>query len=232
LEDVYTSRLISWPYRLLECAMTSEAASALLLADEETTKKLTDNPVWITGVGFGTDTMRIGDRPDNPAWKGLFPEDEKLWPEDVLKPMSPYPDLTNFGSFKVAARSAYKDAGIKNPRKEINLVEIFDPYAGVVLAGLEDMDFCKRGEGMKMLREGIIHPHGDLPCQLSGALTAQGHAVGATSIAQVVDVYWQLGNLIGKKWGAPGRQLSNPKKGLIQGHGGTGCQAGVAVLEV
>jgi acetyl-CoA acetyltransferase len=232
VEDVYKSRLISWPYRLYECAMTSEAASALLLADEKTTKNLTDNPVWISGVGFGTDTMRPGDRPDNPAWKGLYPKDEKLWPKHIQRPMSPYPDLVNFGSFRVAARSAYKDAKIRNPRKEINLVEIFDPYAGVVLAGLEDMDFCKRGEGMKMLREGIIKPGGELPCQFSGALTAQGHAVGATSIAEVVDVYWQLSNQIGKKWGAPKRQMSNPKKGLIQGHGGTGCQTGVVILEV
>ena len=67
VDDVYKSRLISWPYRQYECAMTSEGASALLLANEELTRKLTDNPVWIRGVGFGTDTMRAGDRPDNPG---------------------------------------------------------------------------------------------------------------------------------------------------------------------
>ena len=74
--------------------------------------------------------------------------------------MSPYPDLCNFGSLRVSARMAYKDAGVKNPRKEMSLVEIFDPYAGVVLAGLEDFDFCKRGEGKKLLRDGAIQPHG------------------------------------------------------------------------
>jgi acetyl-CoA C-acetyltransferase len=232
VEDVYNSRLISWPYRLLECAMTSEGASALLLANEELTKKLTDNPIWISGVGLGSDTMRAGDRPDNPAWKGLYPKDERIWPKHIPKPMSPYPDLTNFGSLRVSARMAYKDAGIKNPRKEINLVEIFDPYAGVVLAALEDFDFCKRGGGRKMLKDGVIQPYGELPVQLSGACTAQGHAVGSTSIAMVADVYWQLSNQIAKKWGAPGRQLSKPKKGFIHGHGGTGCQAGVVILEV
>ena len=232
VEDIYKSRLISYPYRLLECAMTSEGASSLLLADEETAKKLTDTPIWITGVGFGTDTMRPGDRPDNPAWKGLFPEDEAKWPNSISRPMSPYPDLVNFGSFKVAARMAYKDAKITDPKHDIDFVEIFDPYAGVVIAGLEDMDFCKRGEGKNMIREGMIQPYGELPCQLSGALTAQGHAVGATSIAQVVDVYWQLSQQIGKKWGAPGRQLKDAQRGLIQGHGGTGCQAGVTILEV
>jgi len=231
IDDVYKSRLISWPYRLHECAMTSEGASALLLTDEKTAKEYTDTPIWISGVGFGSDTMRPGDRPDNPAWKGLFPEDEKLWPKNIDRPLAPYPDLTNFGSFRTAARLAYKDAGIKNPRKEIDLVEVFDPYAGVVIAGLEDMDFCKRGEGAKLVRDGVIQPHGELPCQFSGALTAQGHAVGSTSIAEVVDVYWQLSQQIGKKWGAPHRQMKDIKRGLIQGHGGTGCQAGVVVLE-
>jgi acetyl-CoA C-acetyltransferase len=146
--------------------------------------------------------------------------------------MSPYPDLLNFGSLRTSARMAYKDAGIKNPRKEISFVEIFDPYAGVVLAGLEDFDFCKRGDGKKLLRDGVVSRHGELPIQLSGALTAQGHAVGSTSVAQVVDSYWQLSSQIAKKWGAPGRQLSKPKKAFIHGHGGTGCQAGAVVLEV
>jgi acetyl-CoA C-acetyltransferase len=232
VEDVYESRLISWPYRLLECAVTSEGAAALLLANEKMTKELTDNPVWITGLGFGTDTMRPGDRPDNPAWKGLYPKDEKIWPKEISPPRSPYPELTNFGAFRVAAEMAYKDAGIRNPRKEISLAEIFAPYTGVLLAALEDLGFCKRGEGKKLLREGVIAPDGELPCQLSGALTAQGHAVGATSIAQVVDVYWQLSGQIGEKWGAPARQLSGLRGGLIHGHGGTGCQAGVVVLEV
>jgi len=140
--------------------------------------------------------------------------------------------LTNFGSFRTASRLAYKDAGIKDPRKEIDLVQIFDPYAGVVIAGLEDMDFCKRGDGAKLVRDGVIGLGGELPCQFSGSLTAQGHAVGSTSIAEVVNVYWQLSQQIGKKWGAPKRQMKAPRKGLIQGHGGTGCQAGVTILEV
>ena len=235
VEDVFNpkiSRLISWPYRLLECALTSEGASALLLANEEWAKKLTPNPIWIEGVGFGCDTMRPGDRPDNPAWKGLYPEDEGLWPKEIPTPLSPYPEMTNFGSLRMAAESAFSDAHIDNPRKGISFVEIFDPYAGVVLAGLEDFKFCKRGEGMKLLRDGVIAPHGELPCQLSGALSAQGHAVGSTSIAQVVDSYWQLSGQIGKKWGAPGRQLQNPKKAFIHGHGGTGCQAGAVILGV
>src|SRR4030065_575256 len=69
-----------------------ECTSALLLANEEMTKKLTDNPIWISGVGFGSDTMRAGDRPDNPAWKGIYPEEEKIWPKTRPKPHYQYPN--------------------------------------------------------------------------------------------------------------------------------------------
>jgi len=68
-EDVFRSRLIAWPYRVLNCALISDGASCILLASGEVAKKLTDSPVWITGVGLGTDTMRPGDRIDNPGYR-------------------------------------------------------------------------------------------------------------------------------------------------------------------
>ncbi len=231
IDDVFKSRLIAWPYRVHNCAMISDGASALLLASEEKVKELTDTPVWITGVGLGTDTMRPGDRIDNPAWVGLYPEDEKAWPKTEARPMSPYPEMANFGSFRVAADMAYKMAKIDNPPKQLDIAEIFNPYDGVELCAYEDLRFCKRGEGKTLVREGVTEFGGDLPCQVSGALTAQGHAVGSTSIAQTIDMFWQLRGEIGKKWGAPGRQISGAQRGLIQGHGGTGCQAGVIIIE-
>ncbi len=231
IDDVFKSRLIAWPYRVLNCALISDGASVILLASEEKAKQLTDSPIWITGIGLGTDTMRPGDRIDNPSWINLYPEDEKIWRSTEPRLMSPYPEMANFGSFRVAADMAYKMAKINNPLKQLDLAELLNPYDGVELCAYEDLRFCKRGEGKNLVRDGVTEFGGDLPCQLSGGITAQGHAVGSTSIAQTVNVFWQLREEIEKKWGAPSRQLSGAQRGLIQGHGGTGCQAGVVIIE-
>lgn len=105
VDDVFKSRLISWPYRLLNCALISDGAACILLTSEEKAKKFTDAPVWITGVGLGTDTMRPGDRVDNPMYKGLYPEDEARYPSVPTKPLAPYPEMANFGSIRVSGLS-------------------------------------------------------------------------------------------------------------------------------
>ncbi len=229
--DVLNSRLISYPYRIMNVAEVSDGAAALLLASEKVAKKFTDTPVWITGIGLGTDSMRPGDRTGNPAWVGLYPEDEAVWPEAETKPLSPYPEMANFGSFRVAADSAYKMAGIRNPLKELDFAELFNPYDGVEISAYEDLRFCKRGEGKKLVREGTTERWGELPTQLSGGLYGQGHPVGATTIGQAVTIFWQLREEIPKKWGSRNAQMQNPKRALLQGHGGTGTQAGVIIFE-
>lgn len=145
--------------------------------------------------------------------------------------MSPYPEMANFDSFRVAADMAYKMVKIDNPLKQLGLAEFLNPYDDVKLCAYEDLRFCKRGEGKNLVRDGVTEFGGDLPCQLSGGITAQGHAVGSISIVQTVNVFWQFSEEIGKKWGAPSRQLSGAQKGLIQGHGGTECQAEVVIIE-
>jgi len=232
LDDAWSSRLICWPYRTLNIANISEGAAVLLLASEKVAKKYTDSPVWIEGVGLGTDSMRPGDRLANWAWKGLYPEDEGLYPVWAKTPLTPYPEMSNFGSMRFAADAAYRDAGIENPIKELDLAEIFAPYSGVELTLWEDMRFCKRGEGKNLIREGIVENGGKLPTQLSGALTAQGHPVGASSIAMANHVFWQLTEQIPKVYGskASSIQQSGASKALLQGHGGTGCQGGVIIF--
>ncbi len=231
VDEVLDSRLIAWPYRLLNCAMISDGAACIMLTNEENAKKYTDAPVWITGVGLGTDTMRPGDRVDNPMYKGLYLKDESIYPAVATKPAAPYPEMANFGSIRVSGDAAYKMAGIDNPLKQLDLAELFNPYDGVELVEYEDLRFCKRGEGKNLVREGVTEWGGELPCQVSGAHTAAGHPVGATSIAQAVQIYWQLTGLTAKKWGTKARALSDAKRGLLQGHGGTGCQSGVIIFE-
>jgi acetyl-CoA C-acetyltransferase len=229
LDDYYNDRIVAWPYRRMNCALISEGACCLLMASEKLAKKYSDTPMWFEGVGLGTDSMRPGDRLVDWAYAGVYPEDEKIYPKNIPKPKTPYPDMANFGSLREGAVTAYKEAGISNPVKDIDAAEIFAPYDGVELTLYEDLMFCKRGEGKTMIREGIVERDGELPCQSSGGLTSFAHPVGATSLMQSLFLYWQLSNRIQEKLGDNTLQAPDAERALTTGHGGTGCQGGVIV---
>ena len=228
LDDYYKDRIVAWPYRRLNCAVISEGACCLVLASEECAHLYSDTPMWIDGVGLGTDSMRPGDRLVDWPYYTVYPEDEKIYP-DTKKPKTPYPDMANFAALREAAVTAYKKAHIEDPLKEIDLAEVLAPYDGVELVLYEDLKFCKRGEGKTMVREGITEKSGDVPFQVSGGLTAFGHPVGATSLLQTLFLYWELSGRIAGKCHDKTLQIPDAEKALITGHGGTGCQAGVIV---
>jgi len=229
LDDYFNDRIVAWPYRRWNCALISEGACVLLLASEKLARKYSDSPMWIEGVGLGTDSMRPGDRTANWVYKGVFPNDEKVYPDFVEKPLSPYPEMANFGFAREASSQAYRQAGIENPVRRLDLAELFAPYDGVELCLYEDLQFCGRGEGKNLVREGVVMRDGELPCQLSGGLTAFAHPVGATSLLQTLFLYWELGGMIPEKFGDRTLQVSGAEKALITGHGGTGCQGGVVI---
>jgi len=230
MDDYWKSRLVCWPYRVLNNAMMSEGAACLLMASEKAAKKFTDTPMWITGVGLGTDSMRPGDRTADFVYEN-FRDEAKIYPDFVEQIKTPYPDMANFASLNVAAKRAYKQAGITNPLKELDVAELFAPYDGVELVLYEDLGFCKRGEGKKLIREGIVEFDGELPVMLSGGLTSQGHPVGATSLYQTLFLYYELAGKMKEKYGPDALQVQDAKKALLTGHGGTGCQGGVILFE-
>jgi acetyl-CoA C-acetyltransferase len=228
LDDYYKDRIVAWPYRRLNCAVISEGACCILLTSEKVAKKYTDTPMWISGIGLGSDSMRPGDRLVDWPYKNVYQEDENIYP-DIKKPVTPYPDMANFAALREAAVHAYTKADINNPVKDIDVVEVLAPYDGVELVLYEDLKFCKRGEGKTLVRDGVTQLSGELPCQTSGGLTAFGHPVGATSLLQTLFLYWQLSGQIQAKCHDSILQVPDAEKALITGHGGTGCQAGVIV---
>jgi acetyl-CoA C-acetyltransferase len=230
LDDYWKSRLVCWPYRVLNNAVMSEGACVLLMASEKVAHRFTDTPMWITGVGLGTDSMRPGDRTADFVYEGMKDE-AKIYPDFVKPIKTPYPDMANFASLHIGAKRAYAQAGITNPLKEIDVAELFAPYDGVELCLYEDLGFCPRGEGKTFVRGGLAEFGGELPCQVSGGITAAGHPVGATSLYYTLFLYWQLAGKIKEKCGPDGLQVPNARKALITGHGGTGCQGVVAIYE-
>ncbi|MGB7341063.1 MAG: hypothetical protein WBC91_19360 [Phototrophicaceae bacterium] len=170
IEDVLQSRAIAEPYKLLDCSLLSDGAACMLLATEDwarthSTTFNTRPPVYFTGTGCGSDTMRLGDR---------------------------YPEMSNFRAKRIAAEAAYHMAGITNPVQQIDVAELYDSYSGVEIQAVEDLGFVAAGTGGAIIAEGFFDLEGDLPVNTSGGLLGRGAPVGATGILQAIEITQQL----------------------------------------
>jgi len=226
---------IAYPLdRPMICTM-SDGAAVIILASEDVASKYTDHPVLISGVGTGTDTMRLADRPHGQV--PLFP-----WETAEHYQKLKYPGVHSFRAGRTAALEAYKNAGITDPRDELDFVELHDAYASSEIQTYEDIGLCMYGEGYDFVDKG--HPfmegidygfdlpnRGTIPVNPSGGLIACGHPVGATGIMQGVFALWQLQGTIGKHFRDDRLQIKDAKKGLIHSHAGTGSSVTVTIME-
>ena len=110
------------------------------------------------------------------------------------------------------AQQAYEKAGV-GP-KDLSVIELHDASAPAELMTYEELGLCKPGEGGKMIDDGVTEIGGRIPVNPSGGLLAKGHPVGATGVAQICEIFWQLRGEAGK------RQVANPKIGLTENGGG------------
>jgi acetyl-CoA acetyltransferase len=132
--------------------------------------------------------------------------------------------FTSFKSTKEAALKAYTMAQI-NP-SEIQFAEVHDTFTPFEIIGTEDLGLFSPGEGWKALEEGITHLQGRLPINPSGGLKARGHPVAASSLAQLVEIVYQLRGEAGRE-----RQLEKAEIGLAHSMGGLGNNNFVTILE-
>jgi acetyl-CoA C-acetyltransferase len=142
----------------------------------------------------------------------------------------------------MAGRQAYQIAGVYDPLKEIDFIELHDAYTSSEIQTYEDMGLCRYGEGGPFAASGKAFMPGieyglDLPdepiCPVnpSGGLIACGHPVGATGLMQAVFALWQLQSTIGKHFGHDMLQIKNAHRGAIHSHAGTGTYVTVSILE-
>jgi len=133
-------------------------------------------------------------------------------------------DMTSWDATKLAAAEAYKQAGISPD--DIDVAELHDAFTSVELISYEDLGFCKKGEGKKLIREGVTKLNGKLPVNTSGGLKAKGHPISATGVSQVYELVKQMRKDAGE------RQVDNVKCALAQNIGGAGSTVTVHVLKV
>jgi len=132
-------------------------------------------------------------------------------------------ELTSFKSAKIAANEAYEQAKVKP--SDIDIAEVHDCFTIAELIAMEDLGFCEPGESKNLIREGRTTMEGDLPVNTDGGLKADGHPIGATGIAQVIEVVTQLRGEAGK------RQVKEAKIGLVHNIGAVGGTAVIHILK-
>lgn len=113
-----------------------------------------------------------------------------------------------------AARAAYKEAGITNPRQQLSMLEVHDCFSITELVTMEDIGVSGEGQAWRDVMDGVFDADGKIPCQIDGGLKCFGHPIGASGLRMVYEHYLQLTGRAGP------RQLKNPKLGLSHNLGG------------
>ena len=206
--------------------------------------------VKVTGIGRGTDAMRMADRPhqsyDDFLHHNLLPNedtaDTRAYYKDLWERGFRYPGVHSFRAGRMGSREAYQNAGINDPLEDLDFVELHDAYTSSEIQTYEDMGLCLYGEGGGFAVSGKAFMPGidyglDLseepicPVNPSGGLIACGHPVGATGLMQAIFTIWQLQGTIDRHFGDPALQVRDAKRGAIHSHAGTGTYVTVSILE-
>ena len=184
------------PLHLYDLCPVSDGAAALVLCPLEMARKLTKSPVHIAGFGQATDTHALQEREDP----------------------------TDLKAVTLAARQAFEMAKLKPG--DIDVAELHDAFTILEIAESEHVGFFKKGEGGKAAVAGKTCFGGQIPINVSGGLKARGHPVGATGVAQIVDIVFQLRHELPKN-----RQVKNARHGLTVNFGGFGNNVTSFVLK-
>ncbi|MGI9229224.1 MAG: acetyl-CoA acetyltransferase [Gammaproteobacteria bacterium] len=115
---------------------------------------------------------------------------------------------------RLAAQRAYREAGIKDPKKELDMLEVHDCFSITELVVMEDLYLSEQGRAINDILDGVYDADGNIPCQIDGGLKCFGHPIGASGLRMVYEMYLQLRGRAGE------RQLSNPALGLTHNLGG------------
>src|SRR5512136_3130581 len=185
--SVVNNPTVADPLHLYDACPVSDGAAAIVLCPLEIARKLGKPPVLIAGFGQATDTHTLQERDD---------------PTD-LKAVS------------LAAAQAFEMAKLKP--SDIHVAELHDAFTILEIAESEHVGFFPKGEGGKAALAGKTRLGGQIPINVSGGLKARGHPVGATGVAQIVDIVWQLRHELGQN-----RQVKNAQNGLTVNFGGFG----------
>jgi acetyl-CoA C-acetyltransferase len=195
VDSVLNSVMVADPLRILDCSPITDGAAAVILCPVEMAKKMKKPVVKITGTGHATDTIALSSRKD------------LTWLEATYQ----------------AAKQAYEMAE-KKPG-DIDVLEVHDCFTIAEICVIEALGMVEKGKGGEAVEDELTFLEGKIPVNTSGGLKSKGHPVGATGIAQAVEILKQLRGEAGE------RQVKDARIGMAQNMGGSGGSTVVHIFE-
>jgi len=195
VDSVLNSMLVADPLRVLDCSPITDGAAAIVLCPLDRAKKMKKPIVKIIGSGHATDTIALSSRKDI------------TWLESTYQ----------------AAKKAYAMAG--KEQKDIDIIEVHDCFTIAEICVIEALGVIEKGKGGKAAEQGLTSLQGKIPVNTSGGLKSKGHPVGATGVAQAIEIVKQL------RGEAGARQVKKARIGMTQNMGGSGGSSLVHIFE-
>jgi acetyl-CoA C-acetyltransferase len=181
IDEVMNSEMVADPLSRRDISPLADGAIVLILASEKKAKELSENPIWLKGLSWISETPWLESRD---------------WSEATYA--------------KLTAKKAFKMAGITDPKKQLDLVEVDDWFSYKELQHLEAIGICDKGEAGNLLEQGKFDRNGDTPVNVSGGRLGAGNLLEASSLQSTLECVLQLRGHAGK------RQIKGVKTAVAQ----------------
>lgn len=185
VEQVLASRKLAHPLRLLDMCPQSDGAAAIVVAADEVARRHCARPAWVAAAVTRHEQPYLGDVPNR---------------------------LAAMRTLRDAARTAYAQVGIREPLRELDIAEIYEPVSYAELAWYEALGLCADGEAGRLIEDGVTGMCGELPVNPSGGVLST-NPVGASGVIRVAEAALQIH---GK---GEGRQVEGASTALATGYG-------------
>lgn len=192
-DQVLNAPMIAEPLGLFDCCGVSDGAAAAIVTTPEIARAMGKKD--IVTVKAMQLSVSNGLESQHNSWDGSY-----------------------FHTARIAAKKAYKEAGIDNPREQVSMIEVHDCFSITELVTMEDIFISPEGGAVKDVMDGFYDADGKVPCQIDGGLKCFGHPIGASGLRMAYEMYLQLQGRAGE------RQLASPKIGMTHNLGGAPSQ--------
>ncbi len=195
MEQIIASPMIAYPLGIFDCCGVSDGAAAAIVTSPKIARRIKQNQDLVK-VKALQGSVSSGEEYVGDFWDGV----------GIL-------------TTREAARKAYAEAGIKNPRKEIDIMEVHDCFSITEMCTMEDLGISVPGGAADDINAGFFDLDGEIPCQTDGGLKCFGHPIGASGLRMLYEIYLQLLGRVPEE-----RRVKDPETGLTHNLGGHPAQ--------